>query len=214
MWSLSMLLRSRGGSDRAMLIEKCPHCNASHVQTQVKLREGLKENDTSELWNVVRCQNRRCLLLILAVTNNKDVLQQIYPAGTYEIEPNAKISKAIRDDYREAGLCLGAGCFKASMVMSRRVLQRCLKEQGCNQHKLVDAINHAVEHDILRKAFHPVATEIREYGNLGAHPDDDQLENANKQNAEQVFEFARLLIHEFYEVPAAVERLKMDREGQ
>ena len=196
-----------------MILEKCPHCDASHVQTLKKFKEPLKGNNASIVWDIERYQNPNCESLVLVVTTGEGEVQQIYPAGRYELESNDKISKEIRDDDREAGLCLGAGCYKASMVMSRRVLQRCLQEQGCEQYKLVDAIKYAVGHSILRTAFHPVATEIREYGNLGAHPDDDQLDKANKENAEQIFEFARLLIHEFYEVPAAVSRLKKDREG-
>jgi hypothetical protein len=64
----------------------------------------------------------------------------------------------------------------------------------------------------LRKQFHELANEIREYGNLGAHPDDDQLANANKGNASKILDFARLLINEFYELPAAASKLRKQRE--
>ncbi len=141
------------------------------------------------------------------------VIQQIYPFVSYALDSTAQIPAEIRDDFLEAGLCLGAGCNKASLVMSRRVLQRCLHDQGCTQNKLVDAIDHAVKNSILRRAFHPLAEEIRQYGNLGAHPDDDQLQNANRENAQQVLEFARLLIHEFYEVPASAALLKKNRQA-
>jgi hypothetical protein len=92
-------------------------------------------------------------------------------------------------------------------------MQRALKEQGCTQNKLVNAIDEAIKGDILRSPFHAIANEIREYGNLGAHPDDDQLQNANRENAQQVLDFVRLLIHDFYEVPAAAMELRKSREG-
>jgi len=149
---------------------------------------------------------------VLAVVDESDELNQIYPAGSYELETAAPIPEEVREDFKEAGLCLASGCFKASMVMSRRVLQRCLKEQGCNQRYLVDAIDHAISQNILRPQFHTIATEIRQYGNLGAHPDDDQLQNVNKDNTQQVLEFVRLLIHDLYEVPAAASRLRQARE--
>jgi hypothetical protein len=88
-----------------------------------------------------------------------------------------------------------------------------LAEQGCTQNKLVDAIDFALKNNVLRKAFHPLADEIRQYGNLGAHPDDDQLANANRESAQHVLEFARLLIHEFYEVPASAALLKKNRQS-
>ena len=55
-------------------------------------------------------------------------------------------------------------------------------------NKLVDAIDAAVKGGVMRKAFHPLAEEIRQYGNLGTHPDDDQLVNANRDSAHQVLE--------------------------
>ncbi len=110
-------------------------------------------------------------------------------------------------------LTLESGVLELTLeFMSRRVLQRCLKEHGCTQHNLVDAIKYAGDQNILRKAFHAVAEEIRQYGNLGAHPDDDQLANANRENTAQVLEFARLIIHDFYEVPAAAGKPRQNRQ--
>jgi hypothetical protein len=147
----------------------------------------------------------------LEVKTNRGQSLQIFPVGDFQLDINAPIPEPIRDDFKEAGLCLAANCFKASLVMSRRALQRCLKEQGSDQRNLVDAIDAAIKNGVLRKSFHALAEEIRHYGNLGAHPDDDQLMNANRESASQVLEFARLLIHEFYEVPAAAAKLKANR---
>jgi hypothetical protein len=54
---------------------------------------------------------------------------------------------------------------------------------------LVDAIDAALERGLLRPLFHELAHEVREYGNLGAHPDDEQLANANAESARQILEF-------------------------
>lgn len=196
-----------------MILDQCPHCGVRHVQTEARFSEVLKAGAAAVVWNLERCQNRACLRLVLVEVTHQGEIQQIFPFVAHELDAKGSIPSAIRDDFREAGLCLGAGCYKASLVMSRRVLQRCLKDQGCTQNKLVDAINHALENNILRKAFHPIAEEIREYGNLGAHPDDDQLANANPESAQHVLEFARLLIHEFYEVPASAALLKKSRQS-
>ncbi|MDP1714430.1 MAG: DUF4145 domain-containing protein [Anaerolineales bacterium] len=195
-----------------MLLDKCPHCETSHVQTSPRFEESFDAETNELVWGVIRCQNPKCHRLILVVTS-KGIVQYIYPVGSFQLDPKVNISQEIRDDFREAGLCLSAGCYKASMVMSRRVLQRCLKEQGASQRQLVDAIDYVMKEGILRKPFHKVATEIRQYGNLGAHPDDDQLVNVNEKNAKQVLDFVRLLIHDFYEVPAAAENLRQEREG-
>ena len=196
-----------------MRLDKCPHCGTSHVESVIQLNQLLDPSDASSSWIVVRCQNPRCNRLVL-VSEDQGIIRWIYPPASFDIDPSIQIDQEIRDDFRESGLCLAAGCYKASMVMSRRVLQRCLKEQGCTQRQLVDAIDYAVKEGILRKPFHKIATEIRQYGNLGAHPDDEQLANVNEKNAKQVLDFVRLLIHDFYEVPAAAENLRQAREGE
>lgn len=196
-----------------MILDQCPHCGVRHVQTLPRFTEPLSTRDGTVHWHLVRCQNDKCQRLVLVQTANTGAIQQVYPFASYALDQTAQIPAEIRDDFREAGLCLGAGCCKASLVMSRRVLQRCLHDQGCEQDKLVDAIGHALQSNVLRKAFQPLAEEIRQYGNLGAHPNDDQLQNANRQNAHQVLEFARLLIHEFYEVPASAALLRKNRQG-
>ena len=191
-----------------MILEQCPHCGIHHVQSAVAFNQPLDANNGARLWQGVRCQNANCRKLVLVDLQNTGAINRVFPFAEYELSPTAPIPAEVRNDFREAGICLGAGCYRASLVMSRRVLQRCLSDQGCAQNKLVDAINAAITGGILRKAFHPLAEEIRQYGNLGAHPDDDNLAAANQTSAHHVLEFARLLIHEFYEVPASAAALK------
>lgn len=195
-----------------MILDQCPYCNVRSVQTQHRFMEWLSVSRNDVFWYVQRCHNQSCQSLILVQKANNGDVEQIFPFVEYRLESSSPIPPSIRDDFKEASLCLGAGCFKASLVMSRRVLQRCLADQDCNQNKLVDAIDAALKNGVLRKAFHDLAHEIRQYGNLGAHPDDDQLHNANHENARQVLEFARLLIHDFYEIPANASALKQNRQ--
>jgi len=140
----------------------------------------------------------------------------MWPAASYELDAELVVAPELRDDYKEAGLCLDAGCYKASLVMSRRGLQRVLKAQGCTQRNLggdKGAIASAISKGVLRKPLHTLAEEIKEYGNLGAHPDDDQLENASKESATQVLRFLELIIEEFYVVPMTAEKLQRQRTG-
>lgn len=194
------------------MILDCPHCGTKSVQAAHiwNASEGGQDPAKVEHWQVVQCQNGKCSRFIMRrQLANGGKLLGFYPPGTEQL--SAAAPAEIREDYEEAARCLHAGCFKASMVMSRRALQRTLKAQGCTQHKLVDAIKHAVESNILRKAFHPLAEEIREFGNLGAHPDDDQLSNANQSNAEEILAFINLIVEEFYDLPARALSLKEKR---
>jgi hypothetical protein len=195
-----------------MLIGECPHCGVRHVQATDVFEQNLKSSSSLVQWRLTRCQNPPCEALILVEMESRGDIRRIFPASSYELDPGAPISDEIRADFREAGACLSAGCYKASLVMSRRALQRCLREQGCAEPKLVDAIASAVEKGVLRKAFHSLADEVRHYGYLGAHPDDDQLANATRDSAQHVLEFVRLLVHEFYEVPARALALRASRK--
>lgn len=194
------------------VLVKCPHCNVSHVQAEDRFLETLDAKSAGVFWRVMRCQNPECRKLVLGTTNPQHVILSIYPHGSYDLPLDVPMPDELRQDFREGGLALAAGCPKASMVMTRRALQRCLKEQGSAQRNLVDAITDALSKGTLRKAFHPLAEEIRQYGNLSAHPDDDQLQNATGDSATAVLEFVRLLIHEFYEVPMAAEKLRLARK--
>jgi hypothetical protein len=198
-----------------MMIINCPHCGTQHVQTSLLYQSA--HTAGKEKWLVLQCQNNKCAKLVLyrakAVSTNSEEFLGLYPSASYEFPSESGIPTEIREDYREAGACLDVGCYKASLVMSRRALQRCLKEQGCTQKNLADAIEHAVKSNILRKAFHPLAEEIREFGNLSAHPDDEQLQNATRENAKQILDFVALIVEEFYEIPAQAKALKKKREN-
>lgn len=195
-----------------MVIDQCPHCGTRHVQTSRQYADHFVANDMSVTWQLVRCQNIACQKMILVEQPLGQEPLVKYPFAVYLLESSIKVPQPLRDDFNEAGICLGAGCYRASLVMSRRALQRILKEQGCTQRDLVDAINHAVSTGQLRKAFHPLADEMRHYGNLSAHPDDNQLGNATRDSAAHILGFARLLIQEFYEVPTAAASLKSQRQ--
>jgi Domain of unknown function (DUF4145) len=194
-----------------MILPQCPHCGVKHVQARQVLG-AVSQADGHDTWNVMACQNPTCGHYILVIVDPAARVKSIHPAGHHEFEATVDIPEVLRADFREAGRCLDAACFKASMVMSRRALQRVLKAQGCEHRKLVDAINAAIKQGVLRKAFHSLAEEVREYGNLSAHPDDDQLDNATKEAAEHVMEFVRLIVEEFYEVPSKASRLRKQRE--
>ena len=196
------------------MILDCPRCGVKHVQSQQVQIADDRNGDPSQRWHVERCQNPACSRLILAIVKNDGSLLQTWPSATYELDGELAVGAELRGDYSEAGLCLDAGCFKASLVMSRRALQRVLKAQGCEQRNLSGddgAISYAVKNGILRKAFHPLAQEIKGYGNLGAHPDDEQLENASKETATQVLRFLEVIVDEFYRVPLVAEKLRRRR---
>ncbi|MCH7726019.1 MAG: DUF4145 domain-containing protein [Planctomycetes bacterium] len=194
-----------------MILEQCPHCGVAHVNTAHAWHAG-QGGESAVAWYVEKCQNPECQKFVLVIMEGEKV-SGTYPTGRYELGAKLEVSKEIRDEYREAGTCLGAGCCLASMTMSRRVLQRCLKHQGFEQRTLNEQINAAKNDATIPRRYHALADEIREYGNIGAHPDDDNLELVTPENAMQLLKFTELLIQEFYELPDQAESLRRQRKG-
>ncbi|MBI3090784.1 MAG: DUF4145 domain-containing protein [Candidatus Tectomicrobia bacterium] len=192
------------------ILHQCPHCKVKHVQTS-DLWKGSFATNRQKQWFIAQCQNPDCGGLILIEIQGES-LERIYPPTSLELDPDLNISTEIRSEYEEASRCLSFGCFLSSMTMSRRVLQRCLKSQGCTQHKLAQQIDHAKQKSILPQRYHALADEIREYGNIGAHPDDDQLSNVTRENASVLLGFVEILIEEFYITPARVNKLQQQRQ--
>lgn len=195
-----------------MLIEKCPHCEVVHVQTNV---EWFGEDQAGN-WRVLRCQNPDCGKFIFACIQGGHGgrggwIINMYPLVNFQLDANLEISQEIRREFEEAGKDLANGCYCSSMTMSRRVLQRCLKDQGHNEKQLAKQLDSAKKEKTLPTRYHSLADEIREYGNIGAHPDDDQVLNVTKESAERLLEFTRILIHEFYELPVQIKQLEQSR---
>ena len=194
-----------------VIIKRCPFCRTANSGAQPSGTVFGVANGLG--WTFANCLNPACKKLLVISMSEQLGNHVLYPVVEFTLDGAADIPEEIRNDFQEAGKCLLSGCYKASMVMSRRTLQRVLKEQDCTQRNLIDQINHAINENILRPSFHGAANEIREYGNLSAHPNDEQLGNCNAESAGHLLDFVQLLIHEFYEVPSKVGRLQSNRES-
>jgi len=124
-----------------------------------------------------------------------------------------KLPPGVREEFAEAADCLQFGSVLASMTMSRRVLQRCLKAQKFTQKSLGQQIDAAKDDGTIPNRYHDLVDEIRLYGNIGAHPDDDNASLVTSENANQLLEFVRILIEELYVLPLRAKALQNNRLG-
>lgn len=198
------------GIGSLLVLDECPHCATRSVQARVTNVDQFQESNPFDAWVTVRCSNCGRLTLMLESGQSRGI---VYPGLAPHRDYRDDIPDEVVDDYNEAGACLGAGAYKASMVMSRRALQRLLKQQDHKEKRLVAAIDAAKSAGTIHPRYHALADEIREYGNLGAHPDDDQLANANAENARHIIDFCDLLIADIYDLRARAESLRKQRTG-
>ncbi|MBL8854815.1 MAG: DUF4145 domain-containing protein [Planctomycetaceae bacterium] len=116
-------------------------------------------------------------------------------------------------EFKEAVTCSVVGALHSATKMERRVLQRCLNDKGHTRHHLAPQIDRAKADGTIPTHYHEIADEIRLYGKISAHPDDDKMSCVTKENWHQLIEFTRLIIDELYILPQKVELLRKNRNG-
>ncbi len=191
-----------------MLLDQCPHCGTRNVDCEDKTGSGHADGT---VWQIVCCRNPKCNKFVFLHRRDNNNLFQ-YPIGKLDVPNDPAVPSEVVMELRESMTCLYVGCYLASMTMSRRVLQRCLKQQGFTQKTLAQQIDAAKADGTIPKRYHALADEIREYGNIGAHPDDDNAALVTADNAKHLLGFVEILIHEFYELPAKAAALSKQRK--
>lgn len=202
-------------------LEICPHCNVSHVQIAVSAHATWESNkSTCFLGN---CQNPDCsgpVFFIREHINATDgmgyrhgLVTFLYPfALSTGLDSSISLPDRVVEEFQESIKCMAVGALLSSMTMSRRVLQRCLKDKGYSQHRLVDQINEAKKNGTIPARYHEIADEIRHYGNVGAHPSDDKASCVTNDNCHLLIEFTKLIIEEFYLLPHKATQLQANRK--
>ncbi len=202
-----------------VILDECPHCRATHVQLSMLFVTEWGESG-GRTWAVLaQCQNTLCQRRMFFLCDSHPQRTQpkridfLYPLCSGTLPKELDLPGRIREEFMEAAESLQIGAILASMTMSRRVLQRCLKAQGFEERNLYDQIEAAKKDGTMPKRYHELADEIRKYGNIGAHPDDDKIELVTTENANQLLEFIRILIEEFYVLPARAKELQSKRQA-
>jgi hypothetical protein len=101
--------------------------------------------------------------------------------------PPIRCSPGVLRDAREAFAAFNASAPRAAVVMIRRALERSCNEAGAQGGSLYEKLADA--HDRLKvidKAQSQLASGMRLFGNYGAHPNDDLLDDVTADEAEVV----------------------------
>ena len=204
---------------------KCPHCATSvhpgwiedHVKG-VSAEYGappiLKDRDGS--WSVksMKCPACDRSTIILrrqwrtaspgGDPENHDVAIMAWPRGVARPLP-PEVSKDFVADYQEAGLVLDAGSPKASAALSRRCLQRLLREKaGTKSKDLADQIDEVLP---TVPSHHAEAIDaVRTIGNFAAHPikstNTGEIIDVEPGEAEWLLETLEGLLDHYFVQPA------------
>ena len=168
----------------------CPHCG---FYSTISL---MAYHHSHHIYTCDKCDG-----ITLLIIQNKEIVDQ-YPKRVPKLDP--AIPTDVANDYVEAVKCFDIGANKASAVMCRRALQTSVVQKGAAKGKLNDQIDELFKKGIITEDIMNWSHEIRLTGNIGAHPDQDGLENVTPQDAEELIKFMEEYLNYVYIMPAKV----------
>lgn len=197
-------------------------CRGCHQQvagvpvSEATFRYSDQDNET---WLICRCPTPRCDLSFIIYDKVNDQVRRVYPLSSFNPSDYHKaIPEKIREDLAEADRCYHANAYKAALTMNRRAVQRIVldkvKEPGIEKKRLWEQIDALFAAGFITKQLNETAHEIRHFGNFGAHPSDDQLDNTTEEDAKMVDRLTMDLIRVIYIVPFETAQLKEKRNGK
>jgi HEPN domain-containing protein len=180
----------------------CPHCHKYTALTiakvpynyngQTYLTNALWKHPRGYTWWIGICNgcSEPCLIL-----NNGDI---VYPSPLPK--PTSKlIPSFLKEDLDESKKCFSNGCYRASAVMARRVIQSACKDKGAKENDLVKQIQELTQAGIITKDIEEWAHVVRWIGNDAAHVNKDPV---TKEDADDCLQLAEQFLHVVYVTPA------------
>jgi len=109
------------------------------------------------------------------------------------------VPKNVLDDYMEATSTFNINAFRASLVMARRALQQALEDKGATKgSNLAGQIDELKGKGLLSDTAAHLAHGVRQFGNFGAHPNDDLLAQVPPDDAELALNITKKILKELY----------------
>lgn len=196
---------------------KCPYCGVVATLTV--------EAFTME-HIIYKCDNKNCQKSFYAKVKYTGATQShgrepsIYHFDIIETYPkhvpekHESIPANIWSDYLEACKAYDVEAFKSSVVMCRRTLQNVCLKRGASSKKdangryptLRDQIKQAFpqkDYDLIQ-AF---ANNIKYFGDYGAHPQDDNIDDVTGESAIEILQFTYEILKIAYIVPWGLQQL-------
>lgn len=170
-------------------------------------------------WLIVRCPTRLCELSFIIYDRLNDCVRSVYPLPNFDPDNYHKaIPEKIRIDLAESDRCFHAYAYKAAVAMNRRAIQNIvldkIEDKSIKSKKLWEQIDALFTSGFITKHLQETAHEIRHFGNFGAHPQDDELDDTIREDAEIVDRLTWDLVRTIYVTPFETEQLKTKRTGK
>jgi len=112
--------------------------------------------------------------------------------------------EGVRENFAEAIRSLNNNNPKACVVMTRSAMQAATRQLKAKRSNLKEEIEYLADEHIIPDSLKDWAHEIRDGGNLVAHPEPGK--RVEKEDAEELLELAESIFEYLYVVPEQVRR--------
>jgi Domain of unknown function (DUF4145) len=193
---------------------RCPHCRElgsfATVGKAHRFRKSGKfgpNNVASDYFASTRiCPNVVCKGIVFVIEG---------PSGVLEIEPPQLLDfnldglpARLQQTLKEAIACHGAGAYRASAMMVRRLLEEICEENnaaGSNLHQRLAALKNAI---VLPQPLFEAMNELKALGNDAAHVEARAYDNIGAAEAEDSIELAKEIVKALYQLKSLIARLQ------
>jgi len=122
----------------------------------------------------------------------------------YIPEKHESIPQNIWNDYLEACKCFDVEAFKATVVMCRRMLQNVCLDRGAKKQNAKGewiSLRNQIKEAFPERDYslvHSIADSLKYFGDYGAHPQDDGIDNVSKEDSKELLDFTYSILEIAY----------------
>ena len=191
----------------------CPYCECKTPISIVSHAGDLAGN----FFHIGKCQNVECQKYIVFVYEsthnftegirnavNYD-LKLVHHYPTKEGNTHESVDVDVAESYKEGVRDLNIGSYKSAVLMFRRALQQICKHKNTTKQKLNEQID-----EVLLDSIKELAHEIRQWGNIGGHPD-DIIDDVDKPDAIEIKDLLDSAFEMIYITPWKINQRRTKR---
>lgn len=191
---------------------RCPHCrsmvNFIYVLQQDIILNVPSENRTRTQFRagIRRCPDPNCGGIVFIVADVQGKIAQAFPHITLEFD-TSDLPDNIRSSMEEAIKCHAIGCYRASALMVRRVLEELCEERQIIGASLKERLNGLKSKVILPNELLAATQELRLLGNDAAHIEAKTYDNIGEQEVSTAIELAQEILKAIYQYNNLLKKL-------
>lgn len=164
---------------------------------------------------ICRCPRQFCAVIFVQYDTLNNCVLRVYPYPSSDPSNYDKsIPEEIRKDLAEANRCYSANAYKGVVVMCRRIMQQIALQNNIKGANLQKQIEKMHKKGLITKSLRDAANEIRYFGNFGAHPQKDNLDNVTYEDAETIWNLTSAFLMDLYIRPSQIENLTNKRQNK